>query len=184
MRLTDKTCKAVKPESKPYKLSDGGGLYLEVTSTGSKYWRMKYRFLGKEKKLSIGVYPAVTLAAARLARDDAKRMLAKKIDPSSAKQEEKRQMALNAENTFEAIAREWHEHNLEKWSVNHAATIMRRMEMDIFPILGRAPLKDITAPHVLGMVRQVEKRGAHEMARRSVQVCGQVFRYAIVTRPL
>jgi integrase len=181
MKLTKKACDNAKPKEKPYKLTDGGGLYLEIAPTGSKYWRLKYRYGGKEKRLALGVFPLVSLAEARDKRDAAKKQLAAGVDPSVVKQEEKRQTALNAENTFEAIGREWHAHNLEKWSYNHAQTILRRLEMDVFPSIGNTPMKNITAPHILKMVRDIEKRGAHEMARRAVQVCGQVFRYAIVT---
>lgn len=181
MKLTKKACDNAKPKEKPYKLADGGGLYLQITPQGGLYWRLKYRFGGKEKLLALGTYPLISLAEAREKRATAKKQLAAGVDPSSVKQEEKRQNVLNAENTFEAVAREWHQHNLEKWSYNHAQTILRRLEMDVFPSIGKTPLKNIAAPDVLKMVRDIEKRGAHEMARRAVQVCGQVFRYAIVT---
>lgn len=181
MYLTNTTCKNAKPSKKPYKLSDGGGMYLEVLPSGGKYWRLKYRFADKEKKLALGVYPQVSLIEAREGREAAKKQLAKGIDPSFAKQEHNRQTALNAENTFEAVAREWHEHQKARWSTEHAKDILYRLEKDVFPVLGSRPIADIKAPHILHNLRKIEKRGAHEMARRAVQYCGQIIRYAIVT---
>ncbi|HCU24973.1 MAG TPA: integrase [Deltaproteobacteria bacterium] len=181
MRLTDKACKNAKPASKPRKIADGHGLYLEIMPNGSKYWRLKYRFAGKEKRLALGVYPEVSLGEAREKREKARKLLASGSDPSSAKQEEKRRLLLNAENTFEAIAREWYAHHLEKWSDKHAQTILHRLETDLFPALGKRPLQEINPPELLNIVRKIEKRGAYELARRSVQYCGQIFRYAVVT---
>jgi integrase len=182
MRLTNTTCKNAKPAAdKAYKLADGGGMYLEVTASGGKYWRLKYRFADKEKRLALGVYPQVSLAEARERREAAKKQLSNGIDPSFAKQENKRQSALNAENTFEVVAREWHEHQKARWSPTHATDILHRLEKDVFPILGNRPIADIKAPHILQNLRKIEKRGAHEMARRAIQYCGQIFRYAIVT---
>lgn len=181
MTLTDKSCKSAKPKSKAYKISDGHGLYLEVMPNGSKYWRLKYRFVGKEKRLAFGVYPEVTLMAARNKRELARKVLAEGKDPSETKKVEKRKNLLNSQNTFEALAREWHAHRLESWTPSHAQTLMHRLEMDLFPILGHKPINQINAPEVLEAVRNIEKRGAHEVARRAVQYCGQIFRYAIVT---
>lgn len=181
MHLTNTACKNAKPADKPYRLADGGGMYLEVMPNGSRYWRLKYRFADKEKRLAFGVYPQVSLAEARECREAAKKQLAGGIDPSIAKQENKRQNAMNAENTFEAVAREWHEHQKARWSPAHATDILYRLEKDVFPILGNRPIADIKAPHILDNLRKIEKRGAHEMARRAVQYCGQIFRYAIVT---
>lgn len=181
MRLTNTACKNAKPKEKAYKLADGGGLYLEVMPSGSRYWRLKYRFADKEKRLALGVYPQVSLGEARERREAAKKQLSGGIDPSYAKQENKRQTALNAENTFEAIAREWHEHQKARWSEGHSTDILYRLEKDIFPVLGNRPIADLSAPHILDLLRKIEKRGAHEMARRAVQYCGQIFRYGVVT---
>lgn len=181
MPLTDKACKNAKAAKTAYKLADGGGMYLEVAPTGSRYWRLKYRFSGKEKRLALGVYPEVSLVDARSRREIARKQLADGIDPSVVKQERKRLAILNAENTFEAIAREWHEHRFTSWSPRHAQDILHRLELDIFPELGTRPISDLTAPKLLDVIRKIERRGAHEVARRAAQYCSQVFRYAIVT---
>ena len=181
MPLTNTDCKNAKPKEKPYKLADFQGLYLEIMPHGSKLWRLKYRFMGKEKRLAFGPYPQVTLAEARDLRDQARKTLAAGTDPSFLKKEEKRQRALNAENTFEAMAREWHTHNLNRWTERHATYVLRRLESDIFPAIGHRPIRDISAPELLDALRRVEKRGAHEMTHRALQMCGQIFRYAIVT---
>lgn len=181
MKLTDTTCKNAKPAEKPRKLSDGHGMYLEVMPNGSKYWRLKYRFAGKEKRLAIGVYPQVSLKEAREKRETARKLLAEGIDPNQAKRVAKAKSRISAENTFEAIAREWHDNQKSGWSENHAQTVLARLEQDIFPELGRYPITDIDAPTLLSTIRRIEARGAHEIARRQVQVCGQVFRYGIQT---
>ena len=118
-------------------MADGHGLYLEVMPNGSKYWRLKYRFLGKEKRLALGVYPEVSLGEARDAREKARKLRAGGVDPSLAKQEEKRRLLLNSENTFEAIAREWHARTQEKWRTGYAGTVMHRLETDLFPLIFR-----------------------------------------------
>jgi integrase len=181
MKLTDKTCKNAKPSAKPRKLTDGDGLYLEVMPSGSKYWRLKYRFAGREKRLALGVYPQVSLAEARAGREAARKLLASGTDPSFAKQERKRQLLLNADNTFEAIAREWHQHNIAKWKPDYGVIVLGRLEADIFPEIGKLPIKEINAPRLLKAIQEIEKRGAHEVARRGLQTCGQVFQYALIT---
>lgn len=181
MKLTDRACKNAKPTEKARKLSDGNGLYLEVTPSGSKYWRHKYRFMGKENRLSYGVYPEVSLGEARECRDNSRKLLAASINPSTAKREERRQNALNAANTFEAVAREWYQHSLEKWSDNHAQTVLRRLEGELFPSLGKLPIRDITAPEIVAVLRKIEARPAYEAARRVLQLCGQVYQYAKIT---
>lgn len=181
MPLTDIKCKAAKPGAKPQKLTDGHGMYLEVMPNGSKYWRLKYRFLGKEKRLALGVYPEVSLGEAREKRDQARKLLAAGVDPLTVKKEQKRLAILNSENTFEAVAREWHEHQLNRWSEDHAGNVLRRMEADIFPYIGNRPIADIDAPELLEVLRKIEKRGAIDIAHRARQICGQVFRYGIAT---
>lgn len=179
--LTDKACKNAKPKNKPYKLSDAQGLYLEVMPSGSKYWRVRYRHLGKDKRIAMGVYPEVSLEEARAKRNDARKLRASGKDPAEARKEQKRQLKLNQSNTFESLAREWHEHFRPKWSARHAQTVLKRMERDLFPIIGSAPITEITTPYLLEVIRKVEARGAHELARRIVQTCNQVFIYTAIT---
>lgn len=181
MKLTDTACKNAKPKEKPYKKGDGGGLYLLVNPDGSKYWRMKYRFLGKEKLLAFGTYPLISLADAREERERAKKLLAGGIDPRTAKKEEKRQIVRNAQNTFKAVALEWHENQKGRWSGNHTGNVLLRLERDIFPFIGAEPIASIEAPDLLEVLRKIEKRGALDVAGRTRQICGQVFRYGIQT---
>lgn len=182
MPLTHTAIRQAKPKDKPYKLSDAQGLYLEVRPNGSKYWRMKYRFAGKEKRLAIGVYPTVTLAKARAKRDEARDLLINQdIDPSRHKREQKRLQKVKVENSFEAIAREWHDNEKGGWSANHADKILRSLEADAFPAIGSHPIEDITPPILLDMLRGIEQRGALEMAAKVRQRCERVFRYAIQT---
>lgn len=181
MTLNDTICKNTKPSEKPRKLSDGGGLYLEVMPSGSKYWRLKYRFNGKEKRLAFGVYPTVSLKEAREKREEAKKLLDSGSDPSLVKKEKKRVAKLNSENTFEAIAREWHELKKPSWTESHAGFVLRRLKADLFPEIGNIPIKDVTAPILLDALRKIEGRGANELAHRVKQSAGQVFRYAIAT---
>lgn len=181
MSLTDAACKNAKPKEKSYKLSDGNGMYLLVQPNGSKYWRKKYRIAGKEKLLSIGVYPEVSLIEARNSCLEARKLLKQGKDPSYAKKEIKRQNILKAENNFEAIAREWHSIQATTWTPHHSKYVLARLEKDIFPTIGNRPISEITPPELLEIGRKIEKRGAHEIAHRVIQSCGQVFRYAIVT---
>ncbi|MEQ6918026.1 tyrosine-type recombinase/integrase [Halomonas aquatica] len=181
-KLTVTAVKSAKPKDKTYKMADGGGLYLEVSTTGSKYWRMKYRHAGKEKRLAIGVYPETTLAAARTARDEAKRQLDQGIDPSTAKRIARRQGEQSAANTFMAVAVEWlekvHQHEVVP---AHYLRNKRRLERDAFPIIGKQPIAEITPPDLLGCLRRIEDRGHIETAHRVKALCGQVFRYGIST---
>ncbi|MCE7887662.1 MAG: DUF4102 domain-containing protein [Alphaproteobacteria bacterium PRO2] len=181
MKLNELKCRAAKPKEKPYKLADGGGLYLEVMPTGSKCWRLKYRIHGIEKRLALGVYPVISLQDARTGRERAKKLLAQGIDPSNAKKEEKRQAVRNAGNTFKVVALEWHENQKDKWSENHALNVMRRFTIDIFPYIGTRPIADIDPPELLEVLRRIEKRGALDVTARVKQICGQVFRYGIAT---
>lgn len=181
MPLTDASCKNAKPKEKQYKLADGNGLYLLVTPNGGRYWRMKYRVDGKEKLLSFGVYPEVSLLEARGEREKARKLLRADTDPSLAKREVKRLSILNNQNNFEAVAREWHENKLESWTEQYGINVLRRLEMDIFPILGKRPIADIEPPEMLDAIRQIERRGALDVSKRIAQVCGQIFRYGIAT---
>ncbi len=181
MKLNDKICKNALSREKTYKLFDGGGLYLEVTPRGSKLWRMKYRFMNKAKKLSIGEYPIITLAEARTQRDQAKRLLANGLDPSATKKETKIARSQDGANTFEVIAREWHALKSPEWSQVNSKTVIDRLERDVFPILGRYPIKLITHKMILDLTNSVKERGAHELAKRIVQMCRHIYQYAIVT---
>ncbi|WP_404273390.1 tyrosine-type recombinase/integrase [Yersinia similis] len=181
MPLTDIKVKTAKPMDKAYKLTDGGGMYLLVKPNGSKYWRLKYRFVGKEKMLSIGVYPDVSLADARQKRDDARKILAAGGDPGEVKKADKLAQKLSTENTFEAIAREWHKQKADRWSLRYRDEIIDTFEKDIFPHLGRRPIAEIKPMELLETLRRLEKRGALEKMRKVRQRCGEVFRYAIVT---
>jgi integrase len=154
-------------------------MYLEVTSTGGKYWRLKFRHLGKEKRLALGVYPDVTLAVARKARDKARESIAAGEDPSQIKREAKLTRALDASNSFEVIARLWWDHWKGPKSPRHADYVIRRLEADVFPAIGSRPIASITAPHLLAMAKGIEARGAVDIEKRSLQTCGQVLRYAV-----
>ena len=181
MPLTDTKTRTTKPTGKTQRLFDGGGLYLEVSPKGGKWWRLKYRFGGKEKRLSLGVYPDVTLKDARTRRDDARKLLANNTDPSETRKATKAASVERAANSFEVVAREWHEKHAPNWSPRHASNILRRLERDVFPWLGGKPAADIAAPILLDVIRRIEKRGALETAHRVLGNCGQVFRYAVVT---
>jgi len=181
MPLTNIECQTAKPKEKPYKMADGGGLYLEVMPNESKYWRLKYRYLGKESRLALGVYPSVSLADAREGRERTKKLLKGGSNPSFAKKEEKRRKLVQAEETFEVIAREWHDNQRSRWTDVHIKDTIHRLEVDIFPHMGKRPIAEIRPPEMLEIIRKIENRGAHEIARRTLRICGQVFRYSIVT---
>jgi integrase len=181
MPLTDVKCRNAKGQIKPYKLSDAGGLHLLVNADGAKYWRLAYRWHGKQRTLALGVYPAVGLMEARAARDDAKRSLAANVDPSAVKRERMRAAKVATGNTFEAVAREWHDNWKDARTPYYASQILRRLEADVFPTIGRRPIAELEPPELLDMLRKVEKRGVNETARRLKQLVGQIFRFAIVT---
>src|SRR6185312_6062637 len=175
------TIRNFKPETKTKRLFDAGGLYLEVSPTGSKWWRLKYRYAGKEKRLALGVFPRVTLKEARNARDDARRMLDKGNDPGQARKAEKAVRNELTADSFEAVAREWFKKFSPNWAETHASKILGRLETDIFPWLGSRPIRQINAPELLAVVRRIEARGALDTAHRALLYCGQVFRYAVAT---
>ncbi len=181
MRLTDLAIRNAKPKDKPYKLADGGNLFLLVQPNGSKWWRYAYRFHGKQKLLALGSYPEATLAEAREKHAAAHKQVANGIDPSEVKKEAKRTAMLNAENSFESVAREWHEKKCNVLQPRYAGFLLRRLEADIFPKLGYRPIKDITPPELLGVIRLIEKRGAIEVAHRALKACGLIFMYGIAT---
>ena len=183
MALTDTAAKNAKPDptrEKGYKMTDGGGLYLLVKPAG-KYWRMDYRFADKRKTLALGVYPAVPLADARRARDAARALLAKSIDPAAQKRIDRATTKTAAANTFEATTREFHAVQAQGWSVAYARKWLTHMERNLFAQIGRLPLADITAPMLLDALRRVEARGVHDTAHVLRNQAGQVFRYGIQT---
>ncbi|MEO5326877.1 MAG: integrase arm-type DNA-binding domain-containing protein [Magnetococcus sp. THC-1_WYH] len=181
MPLTDTSIKQAKPKEKPFRLSDSGGLYLEVAPSGGKLWRLKFRFGGKEKRLAFGVYPEVSLKQARERRDDARRLLAEGIDPGEHRKITRAMDKSRTEDTFEAVAREWFSKYSPTWAETHSSKIIRRLEMDVFPWLGGRPVKEISALELLTVLRRIEDRGALDTAHRAKQNCGQVFRYAVAT---
>ncbi|MFT4058465.1 MAG: integrase arm-type DNA-binding domain-containing protein [Legionella sp.] len=181
MALTDAKARTAKAKEKPYKLSDEKGLFLYVTTNGSKYWRLKYRFQGKEKLLALGVYPDVSTALAHERRDDARKLLAMDIDPGEHKKVMKTAAADRAANSFELVAREWFVKHKPNWVNSHADKIIQRLERDIFPWIGDKPISEITPPLLLNTIRRIEDRGALDTAHRAMGNCSQVFRYAIAT---
>lgn len=181
MPLTDITVRNAKSTEKAQKLSDAGGLYLMVHANGSKYWRLKYRFLGKEKVLAIGVYPLITLSDARTRREDAKKLLANGQDPSAVKQTIKAEAKLEAANTFEAVAREWLGKKAAKQVDKTRNRNLRILELNIFKHIGDTPINKVTSKSLLSALHKMEQRGITDSAHRALQICGEIFRYAIAT---
>ena len=170
-----------KHGSKTIRLWDGRGMYLEISPKGGKWWRLKYWFGGKERRMSLGVFPDVSLADAREKREEARRKVAAGVDPGEQRKAEAIALVETTENTFEAIAREWFGMFSVKWVAGHADKIIRRLELNVFPYIGARPIKAITAPELLAVLRRMEARGANETAHRALQVCGRVFRFAVAT---
>lgn len=181
MSLTDIIAKNAKPQKTQFKLFDEKGLFLLVTPNGSKYWRMKYRFDGKEKLLSFGTYPETSLKEARNKRDAARKQIQEGCDPSQEKKLAKLARLINSENSFENVAREWHEKQNQRLTAKHSKTVLKRLETDMFPLLGSRPINQITAPELLVTIQKIEKRGAIDLAHRAMQTAGQILRYAIAT---
>ncbi|OGB25641.1 MAG: integrase [Burkholderiales bacterium RIFCSPLOWO2_02_FULL_57_36] len=177
--LTDAQVKNAKPKDKPYKLFDGGGLYLEVMPTGSKLWRMKFRQMtGKESRLAFGSYPEVGIGQAREQRTAARKLKVTDTDPAQAKREKARIAKDKAAQTFEKLAREWHTNKLSTWRESTAKDTLRRLECDIFPQIGAMPIASITHQHIIAALRKIEERGANEIAHRLKAICARVFSYA------
>lgn len=181
MALTDIAVRNAKAADKPRKVTDGRGMHLLVQPNGGKYWRLKYRFGGKEKLLALGVYPDVSLAAARKARDQARELLAQGVDPGELRKEEWRAARAATQDSFEAVAREWYHKHAPGWSESHQTRTIGRLEQDAIPWLGKLPIAEISAPELLSVLRRIEERGALYTAHRVRQICGKVFRYAIAT---
>lgn len=181
MKLTARQVDTSKPKDKPYKLSDGGGLYLLVNPNGSRYWRLKYRIAGKEKLLALGVYPDITLAEARQKRADAKKVLAAGGDPGQEKQEEKQAKEQAVANSFERLAMEWHSHKSTSWSEGYAEHLLMYLKKDIFPFIGQKAITDISQVEMLNVLRKMEQRGVLDKLKKTRQACRQIFTYAIIT---
>ncbi len=181
MSLTDTLIRNAKPGTKPIKLFDERGLFLLVTPTGGKWWRFRFMFDGKEKLLSLGVYPDVSLKDARERRDEARKLVANGVNPSENRKIQKSARADLIANSFEVVAREWFAKYSATWAKNHGDRIIRRFERDIFPWIGARPIAEINAPELLAAARRIENRGALETAHRALSNCGQVFRYAVAT---
>lgn len=179
MPLTDTAARQAKPTDKATKLSDGRGLYLLVNPSGSKLWRWKYRFHGKEKLMPLGQYPEISLARARAACEEARRLLADGQDPMERRKVEKLAKLSVADDAFETVARQWWEHWKGPRSPRHTDYVLRRLEADVFPVLGSRPVSSITAPQLLAMAKGIESRGALDIAKRALQTCGQIMRYAV-----
>ncbi|MEC5418473.1 tyrosine-type recombinase/integrase [Enterobacter hormaechei] len=181
MLLSDIQIKRAKPKDKPYTLNDGMGLSLLIDTAGSKGWRYRYRFAGKPKMISFGVYGDVSLAQARAKRDEARSMLAKGINPSEARKAEKIALQFAHENNFESVAREWHGSKKATWSEGYAKEVLNCMEKDIFPFIGQRPIEQIEPLELLTVLQKIEKRGALEQTSKIRRRCGEVLRYAVAT---
>jgi integrase len=179
--LTDTAIKKLKPKDKAYRVFDGGGMYLEVSPAGGRWWRLKYRFEKKEKRLSLGIYPDVSLKEAREKRDEARKLLASGVDPGENRKATKAASSDRAANSFEVVAREWYDKHSDGWAPNHSKRVMQLFERDLFPRIGNQPIATVTAPELLCVLRRIESREAVDTAHRARGYCGQVFRYAIAT---
>jgi integrase len=181
MHLTDTAVKAARPTEKPCKLFDGGGLYLLINPDGARGWRFKYRYAGKERLISFGTYPQVKLKEARDRRDVARRQLRDGIDPSAARKAEKQARADRETGSFELVAREWHARQAAIWVPSNADKVLRRLVLYVFPKIGGRPIRNITGPELLEVLRAIEERKIVETAHRVKQYLGQIFRYAVAT---
>ena len=177
--LTDTRIKTAKPQAKLYKLTDERGLHLSVYPNASKLWQMRYRTEGKERTASLGKYPEVSLAEAREKRDQMRKLIAKGIDPVQSQKAAKEAKKLAQTNSFEAVARTWFEGWKDARSTRHAEYVIRRLEADVFPVIGSRPVSEIQAPELVKMMKAIQRRGALDIAKRCYQMTGQVFRYAI-----
>lgn len=180
MKLTDTIIKATKPKDKDYSLADGHGLILLIKSSGAKWWRYRYRHAGKAKMISIGVYPDVTLKTARGEHGRFRELLTQGVDPSQYRQEQKQQAKQSLTNNFESVTKAWWNHWRKGQTEKYARSTIRRMEADVFPVIGNKPINEVTAAMLINVIKKVEFRGSSDIAKRALTTCGQVFRYAIV----
>ncbi len=181
MPLTATAIRKAKAREKSRKLYDSRGLHLEIAPRGTKAWRFKYRFAGKEKRISMGISPEVSLKLARQQRDDARKLLARDIDPSAFRKAQKQSRRQGASNSFEAVATQWLTKHSPNWSTGWVRRLERELEREVFPYIGASPVAGITAPDLLAVVRRVEARGHLRKAHTVFQVCGRVLRYAVAT---
>jgi integrase len=181
MSLTDAAARNAKPGAKAFRLFDAKGLYLEISPSGGKWWRLKYRVAGKEKRLSLGVYPEIKLGAARAKRDDARELIGRGVDPGERRKIDKALRVEGTANSLEAVAREWYGKYSPGWAPSHSSKVLRRLERDVFPWSGSRPIAEIEPAEILATLRRVEGRGAIETAHRALQNVSQVFRYAVAT---
>jgi integrase len=178
MPLKDTNCRNAKPQDKPYRLYDEQGLYLEVQPNGGRYWRLKYRFLGKEKRLALGVYPEVGLQEARSKRGDARAQLAGGHDPSLQKRMAKVVSQLDHQHTFQSVAQQWLQVREQSWAPDYTRTVRQRLELNAYPWLGPLPIRAISTPILVENLQRIIKRGASETARRVAQIYKQIFEFA------
>lgn len=179
--LTDTEARNLQPRERPYKATDGAGMYLEVRPNGAKYWRLFYRFAGKQKTLALGVYPLVSLKEARRKRDEAKRKIEQGIDPTQQRKVDKLTAVLSSANTFQAVASEWQEHHAKHWAPITADKIRAALATYVLPSVGALPIAEITPAAILALLRKVEAKGRHETAHRLRSWCSQIFRFGILT---
>lgn len=179
MALTTTTVQAAKGKEKAYKLSDARGLYLFVTPPGSKLWRWAYRYEGRQKLMALGSFPDVSLAQARGAVDEGRKQLASGIDPMVQRKSNKAARQFAVENSFASAARRWWQSWRAARTSHHADYVLRRLEADVFPAIGNRPVSEIEAPDLVRMAKAIEARGAVDIAKRALQTCSQIFRYAI-----
>ncbi|MCF0075205.1 tyrosine-type recombinase/integrase [Dyadobacter sp. CY261] len=181
MSLTDLKCRTAKPKDKAYRLVDSGGLFLDMSPTGRRTWRLKYRFQGKEKLLTIGPYPAISILDARIKSEAAKERLLSGLDPCQLKQDEKKLAEFKNAQTVELIAMEWYRKNLSTWAPSYGKNVLSRLKLNVFPFIGQHPISKITVQHILVCAQKVENRGKSDLAHRVLQMIGQIMRYAVVT---
>ncbi len=181
LSLTETAIRTAKPADKPRKISDGGGLYIQINPNGARYWRYKYRFRDKQKTLALGVYPDVKLADARKRHREAREQLAAGVDPGAEKKRARMAAQAAAEQSFEKVAREWISKQAPRWSADHTGRVLTSLEADIFPDLGERPISEVTAPDLLATLRKIEHRGALETLSKVHQRCDAIFRYGIAT---
>ncbi len=181
MSLSDTAIRNAKPTDKAFKMYDQHGLFIQITPSGGKWWRFKFRFNGKENLLSLGTYPEVSLKTAREKRDEARKFLADGVNPSEQRKAFKASKLNNAINSFESIAREWLASHMKNKADTHKSKVQRRLEIYIFPWIGNKPINELSAPEILDAVKRIERLGIIETAHRALQTTGQVFRYAVQT---
>ena len=179
MALTDISIKNAKPREKAYKMADGGGLYIEISPNGGKWWRYKFRFNGKESRISLGTYPEVGLKEARERHIEERKKIASGVNPNEARKQKKVVAKLNSQNSFEAVAREWWQLHMKNKAESHKNKVIRRFELYLFPWIGSVAINEITAPQLLNTIKRVEKLNKAETAHRALQTASQVFRFAV-----